>query len=358
MPSYVYEVRDLFTHAVVNELELYGVYCTRMISDSGQFQGSYVLQDGKTLKNRDLLAHTAPGRYGLTMKRDGEDIWGGIIWSRVYAAQGQTMQIFANTWESYFEHMVFWKDHFIQQKVAQETIFSAIVSQLQGQSAAANIGLTIVSSPTTNLKRTVLIPNYEYHFGSEAISQIVGVDLGLEYTISPNKQITVAAEGQLGEHIANPSMSYDFPGAIRNYWMPESGAGGAVKLASLGAGSGNKILRSVTVDENAIAAGYPEWWKVTQYSDIADISTLQGKNVADFNKYKMPYLTPTFDMRPDANFNKFNSIGSDFDVTIQDIRYPEGKTFRSRMLGWELTPEGANSDELLKIAIDGSGIAA
>lgn len=268
------------------------------------------------------------------------------------------MQIFANTWESYFDHMVFWKEHFIQQKVNQEAIFDTIVDQLQGQSAASDIGLVIPSLPTTNVKRTVLIPNYEYHFGVEAINQIVGVSLGLEYTIAPDKQIELAGEGLLGsDHSANPAMSYDYPGQISQYWMPESGASGAVKLATLGAGSGNKIVRAVSIDDAAIAAGFPEWWKVTQYSDIADLSTLQAKNVADFNTFKMPYRTPTFDMKPDENFAHFNELGSNFQVEIQDVRYPTGEQFDSRLIGWELTPESNDNAELLKLQIEGSTVA-
>lgn len=358
MPSYNYVVRNLFTNTTIADLELYGVYCTRMMNEAGQFQGTYYLKDGDLTRNAMYLDSTKPGLYGLNMYRNDSLIWGGIIWSRSYNAQGQNMQIYANTWESYLEHMVFWKDHFIQQQVLQENIFSAIWTQLQGQSASANIGLTIPSLPSTGIKRTVLIPNYEYHFGTDAISQVIGVDLGLEYTITPDKQILVDKEGLLGTQSAQPVMTYDYPGQIANYWMPESGASSGIKTATLGAGSGNKILRAVTEDTSAISQGYPEWWKVTNHTEIGDLTVIQSKNVADFEKYRIPFTTPTFDMKPEENFSQFNEIGSDFKVTIQDVRYPGGTTFNSRMLGWELTPESGNQAEIVKLAIDGSKIVA
>lgn len=358
MPEYQYLAKNLFTGAVVGELELYGVYCTRVLSQPGNFQGTFRLNSDTATRNAHLLDATTPGKYGLEMIRNGTAIWGGIIWSRSYAAPGQTMQVYANTWESYFDRMVFWKEHFIQQKVFQEQIFSTIVTQLQGQSAACNIGLTISSLPADSVKRTVLIPNYEYHAGSTAMNQIVGVDLGLEYTIGPDKTIYVGHEGDLGDHTSPTVMSYDFPGSVSSYWMPESGASGCVKIATLGAGTGNKVVRAVTEDLDAIAAGYPEWWKVTQYPLIADLSTLQAKNVADFLTYKMPYLTPTFDIQPEENFNMFNSLGSDFKVTVQDVRYPEGRSFTSRMVGWELSPKSVEGPETLKVSVDGSRMVA
>lgn len=356
MPDYSYVVRDLFSGVVIDELDLYGVYCTRQMNESGQFQGTYVLKDDDPLRNSSYLNATLAGRYGLSMYRNGTEIWGGIIWSRTYNAQGQNMQIFANTWESYADHMVFYKDHFVKQKVNQENIFSDVWTQLQNQGPNDNIGLTVGTLPVTAIKRTVLIPNYEYHFGTDALSQVVGVDLGLEYTITPGKQILVAAEGGLGTRSATPAMSYDYPGQISNYWLPESGASGAVKMATLGAGAGNKILRAVTVDEDALGNDVPGWWKVSAYGEIADLSVLQAKNVADFKKYQLPFLTPTFDMKPDEDFNQFNEIGSDFAVTIQDVRFPTSTTFRSRLLGWELTPQSNNSPEILKLNIDGSKI--
>src|SRR5690606_33423117 len=134
------------------------------------------------------------------------------------------------------DHMTFYKDHFIQQKVLQEDIFEAIITQLQGQNPEDDIGLTIAALPTTTYKRTVLIPNYEYHFGSDAINQVVGVSLGMEYIINPDKQVYAAQGGELNASM-DPAV-YDFPGTLQNYWLPESGTQGAVKMATLGAGSG------------------------------------------------------------------------------------------------------------------------
>lgn len=352
MPTYEYIIRDLLSPTtVVDEIELSDVFCSRQMNTEGRFQGSFNLFSDDPLRAARYLDCTKPGRYGIEMRRNSTPIWGGIIWSRTWSAINQQMQLYASSWESYFDHMVFWKNHFIQQKVNQELIFQAIVTQLQGQSAAANIGLTISSLPTTNIKRTVLIPNYEYHFGSEAISQVVGVDLGLEYTIHPDRTIELAAEGQL--NASTDKMTYDFPGTVESYSLPESGAAAAIKLATLGAGSGNKILRTVSEDQNRMNAGYPEWWKVTQYPEIADLGVLRDKNIADFNTYQMPFATPSFDIQIEEGFDRFNDIGATVEVTLTDPRFPSPATFSTRMMGWELQPQTDGQVEQLKIQVDG-----
>lgn len=360
MPKYRYYTADLLTGNVLGDVELYGVHVSKKISEGGNFNGSFALNSGKPALNDMYLSCTQPGRTALYMERNDSLIWGGILWSRTYSAQGQNMQLYAQTFDSYFEHVVF-QEHFIQQRVNQEVIFKAMVDQLQAQSAC-NIGLEVQTPlPTTNTPRTILVPNYEYHFARETLDALLTEDQGLEMIIDvlptatpdhPKKLIRLGFP--LGSD--NPALSYDYPGTIYNYWMPESGANGGVKFATLGFGSGNKIARATYVDRDAIAAGYPAWWRVDNYSTIADVGILADKAAANGHTHAMPYRTPTFELRSDVGvgFTGWNNVGDTFKIHIEDVRFPNGFDITSRMIGWEFDPQSGEGPEILKFAIDGA----
>lgn len=359
MTEYRFFTADLLTGNVVGELELYGVYASKILSGAGQFTGTVRLINDKF---RDSLAEqaTRPARNAIYIERNGTLIWGGILWSRTYNTSSQAFELSGQTFESYWDHIAL-DAHFIQQKVNQELIFQALLNQCQGM-PSSNIGLTIASLPTTNVPRTVLIPGYEFHFASEALNQIVNVDNGLEYTIDitpsatvdhPNKVIRLGYP-ELGA--ANAELVYDYPGNIADYWMPESGANSGAKFAALGFGSGNKIARAVATDADALAAGYPAWWIVNQYSSIADLSLLQDKVSKDAERFKIPFKSPTFELRSDIGigFNGWNNLGDTFKIHIEDVRYPDGFDITSRMIGWELYPGDSEGPEILKFAIEGA----
>jgi hypothetical protein len=360
MPSYRYYTADLLTGNVLGELDLFGVYATKMLSRAGQFTGSMKLT-GNTFDDALRLSCSIPGRTALYLERDDDLVWGGILWNRMWSTQGKSLQLNGQTFESYFDRVVL-EQHFIQQGVAQEQIFNNLVNQLQAQENC-DIGLDIVSLPTTNRNRTVLIPDYEYHFATDALQQVVGVDEGLEYTIDPTDSATVdhpvklvrVGYPELGA--ANPDLVFDFPGGVRDYWTPESGTTGGVKFAALGFGSGNKVARATAVVQELLDDGWPAWWIVKSYPTIADLGIMQDKVTNDAIKHRIPNISPTFDLDPEhSNFNGWNKLGDTFKVNIEDYRFPSGHTITSRMIGWELTPQSSDSPELIKLVIEGADL--
>lgn len=249
------------------------------------------------------------------------------------------------------------------QFVEQSQIFRNLINTLQAQTAN-NIGLTgMTSFPNTGVTRTVLVPGYEYHFGQTVIDQIVGVDGGLEYTIDvipsgtidrPTKLVKVGYP-QLGNRGSASPLSYDYPGTIANYWWPESATRGATKVATLGHGSGNTSIRATAVDGNMIAAGWPAFWQVNTYGNIADVDGISAKARADLERLRMPYSRPTLELKSDVStgFTGWNDVGSDVTVHIEDARFPNGFNTTSRMIGWELTTADSNSSEIVKFVIEG-----
>jgi hypothetical protein len=105
--SYRYFVTDLLTNEVVAELPLTDVSYSKALKDAGDMSGSVSI--GPSTSPLSLYANTMPGKSGLYVMRNGECVWGGIIWSRDYDIVGKTLNIQANEFTSYLHHRKIWK---------------------------------------------------------------------------------------------------------------------------------------------------------------------------------------------------------------------------------------------------------
>lgn len=358
MPTYRYYAADILTGNVIAELPLYGVYMDKRLSTAGNFNGTFRLGTGRYLDDA-LLDATQPGFRSIFCERDGELIWGGICWSRTYEALGKYCSITGQTYESIWDHVVF-NEHVIQQQVEQVDIFQTLVNQIQAQ-ASNNFGMTLSMPAASGIKRTILLPSYEFHFASDALSQLIGVDNGLEYTVDisasatpdlPTKTVRVGYP-KLTAGTSAISEAYDFPGTIVNYWMPENASRGGVQAGVLGAGSGNKVLRAVAVDGDKVSAGYPMWWIVNSYPELGTQQQVTDRAREDLQTYGMPVKAPTFQLSQDHQFNSWNRLGDYFTVRVQDARFPDGQTFTNRLIGWSLSPQSTDSEEQLQFVVEG-----
>ena len=351
-PTYRYYTEDLLTGAQTgDDLPFYGVWCNRQLNQAGEFTATFRLGSNRHV-DTDMLAATIPGRTAVYIERNGTLIWGGIIWSRTYAAQATYVQLTGQTWESIFDHVVM-ENHFIMQYVDQSTIFANMINALQAQ-AGNNFGLTGMGSfGTSGVTRTVLVPGYEYHFAADIVSQVVGVDGGLEYTIDPDKLVRVGYP-YLGDQV-NSDLAYDFPGTLANYWWPESATRGATKVGVIGKGSGTTTMRSTAVDGNMLNAGWPAFWQVNSYPNIADGDGISAKARGDLDRLRMPYSRPTLELKSDIGegFTGWAKLGNTLTAHFDDARFPNGFTSTSRMLGWELTTADSDSSEIVKFYIEG-----
>jgi hypothetical protein len=106
-PVYRYFTVDLLSDEILQEIPFRGVSYQRAIKGAGSFQGSIpVISDTEDL---DLYENTMPGNTAVFIVRDGECVWGGIIWSRSYNIVERVLQVNASEFTSYFYHRRIWK---------------------------------------------------------------------------------------------------------------------------------------------------------------------------------------------------------------------------------------------------------
>jgi hypothetical protein len=108
-PIYRYFVTDLLSNQVIGEIPFKGVTYERAIKGAGKFSGSIpYIPDTVPF---DLYSSTMPGKTGLYIVRDGQCVWGGIIWSRSYSVESRVLQVSGAEFTSYLYHRNIWKTY-------------------------------------------------------------------------------------------------------------------------------------------------------------------------------------------------------------------------------------------------------
>ena len=109
VPTYRYFTVDLMTNLVLSEVAFTGVSYELALKSAGSFSGSIPVLDATAAMS--LYENTMPGRTALYVVRDGVCVWGGIIWSRAYAASTKSLSVNASEFTSYLHHRNIWKTY-------------------------------------------------------------------------------------------------------------------------------------------------------------------------------------------------------------------------------------------------------
>lgn len=107
--EYRYFTTDLVSNTLIAEIPFRGVSYERAIKGAGKFSGKVPVFDRTTAFN--IYDATMPGKTGLYVVRNGECVWGGIIWSRNYNLVSQELDVDAAEFTSYFYHRRIWKTY-------------------------------------------------------------------------------------------------------------------------------------------------------------------------------------------------------------------------------------------------------
>jgi hypothetical protein len=105
--EYRYFTTDLLSNTLLAEIPFSGVSYERAIKGAGAFSGKVPVFDRTAAFN--IYDATMPGKTGLYITRNGECVWGGVIWGRSYNLVDQELDVDAAEFTSYFYHRKIWK---------------------------------------------------------------------------------------------------------------------------------------------------------------------------------------------------------------------------------------------------------
>ena len=150
---------------------------------------------------------------------------------------------------------------------------------------------------------------------------------------------------------------FEYPGNISHYLWTDDATLQADRLYETGAGNGATMLISQQAAPEQIAAGVPLLEQVIPQTSISDQAELDATATSDIRVFANPVAILEAWIRADLDpvLGSY-TLGDDARFRITDDWFtstgglPGVDTFR-RLVGIDVTPPGANSDEVVKLTL-------
>ena len=356
--TYRYLFADLLTNEIIGELPLTGVSFTQQLNQAGTFQG-HLLLSGINSAAFNVDASTLPGKTALYVDRDGQLVWGGVIWGREYSSTAQTLSFHAREFESYFERRRITQD-VVFNNIDQLTIAETLVTNAQA-APYGNIGVQ-VGTQTCGVLISRTYYSYELKTVYGALQDLSRGQNGFDFNIDvkyiagvPSKVLELGYP-QYGTVYSptNPAAPvFQFPaGNMVEYVYPEDGSIAANTVYAIGAGSNEgKLIETYQVSD-FLVAGWPLLEEQANYSDVTDVAYLQqlAKGQAIAAAYPPTTLKIVVPAYADPVYRSTYEIGYQARVIITDNRFPNTLDAIYRIVGLSVQP-GEDGPERVTITL-------
>lgn len=323
-PTYSYFLTDLRTNNIVGELDFQNVSYSNILSGIGDFSGTLPINRDtlsfitppdvdpdanpyidQTRPTYDVRSVTVPGRYGLYVYREGEPVWGGILWKRQRSSgeTGGSLVCTAKTFESYFYHRFqrttkYWADE-DQLEIARWLVES------NGSAAALDIAIDQTTS-TRRRERTMF--GYEYKTTGEELEQLANlidgfdwnIEIGLDENESPTRTLRFYYP-QAGVPRNKTTLQFNYPGVIKSYTMTDDSETGGNYIWAIGAGEGTEMIVESAADYPQLAQGWPKLETMRSYKSVLRPSTLLEHANQALNQMNTPTTVFEVDIRGDLS---------------------------------------------------------
>lgn len=348
--TYRYLFVDLLTNEIIAELPLTGVSFTQQLNQPGSFQG-HLLLSGINTYQFNVDPSTIPGKCGLYVDRNGELIWGGVIWGRTYNSTEQKVTYNAREWLSYFE----------RRRITQTVEFTGVDQLLiaktliqDAQSAAhGNIGVLYNTQGQTT--SGVLVDRVYYYYELKGVFQGIqdlsrqsdGFDFEIDVFYDPMTGLPAKAFNTYYPRsglIYSPSNLnipvFEFPaGNMVEYEYPEDGSIAANSVYALGAGSNEGKLISNAQSSTKFDEGWALLEDQANYSDVTDQTVLDKLAIGAVTAFAYPPITMKIVVPAYVNPELGSySLGDDCRIVIRDDRFPNGFDEIYRIVGLSVQP--------------------
>ena len=345
--TYRYLFADLLTNEIIAELPLTGVAFTQQLNQAGTLQG-HLLLSGMATAQFNVNESTIPGRTAIYVDRNGDLIWGGVIWGRTYNSADQTLNLTAREFESYFERRRITTT--IDFTNTDQLIIARTILNTAQATPSGDIGV-IVGSETSGILLSRTYYNYELKGVYNAIQDLSRGEDGFDFNIKvdydpltnePTKTLILGypRTGTVYDINDPEAFVFEFPaGNIVEYEYPEDGAIAANTVYALGAGSNEGKLIETAQDTALIADGWPLLEEQANYSDVTDATYLQELAIGQVLAVAYPPTTikivvPAY-VSPELGTY---AIGDDARLIITDERFPNTLDAIYRIVGLSVQP--------------------
>lgn len=363
--TYRYVFVTLRNEAVIQEIDCFGVYFARQLGDQGSFTCSFAFdQTGKD--NADLVAATTPGYCYVVVERNDVPVWWGIIWSRVYQSQAKECQLSALGFEVYPKKQRMFSNY--SDTGSNVELFCRLWTDMQNSALGRNININVpalVAGPTKTLD--ILSSDQKYY--GDVMDDLSAAADGFDWTIDCQRQndgsyLKTLRVGfpSMGVQADSPDLvTFEYPGAITNYYMTESMTDAGTNVRVLGSGEGSSMpVTDVQQTDMLAIQGWPRWDVDISYKDVPDSTLIHQLALQAAVNNKPPMMTAKITVKADQDpvFGSYN-IGDACRLVITDSRNPSpgnsvaGLTIPSVIIGYEVHPADSAGVEEVNIILPG-----
>jgi hypothetical protein len=361
--TYRYLLADLRTNAILAELPFTNVQFSKSLNSIGTMSGSLLITD-LTEAAMNINAATIPGRNAIYIDRNGEIIWGGVIWSRTYEGSSQHIQISAREFLSYFERRRITTDS-VYTAAEMFTIIQDLFTNAQGADGdPGNIGLN-VDLGTSGVAITKNYYAYELKTVYSALQDLsrAAYNTGFDYRVDLaydggggiTKTLNVGFP-RLGRVYSDSDVNvpvFEYPaGNVVTYEYPENASAAANKVWVSGGGSNEGKLIASATNTDYLTAGWPLLEENANYSDIFDSTVLSDLAQGQLDAIVYPPVTlkivaPAY---TDPQLGSFE-VGDDVRIRIRDPYFANGLDSTYRLVSQNVQVGENNQGELMTLTL-------
>ena len=353
--TYTYLIADLRTGTILDELPLSGVSFEKKLNDTGVLRGQ-VRVDDPEMRLREPRVLTEPGRTAIYVDRDGDLLWGGVVWTTRYSSGKGVLELGASDFSSYFDHRLVLKPTLTDTVAYTNTDQIDIAKELVGLAQShvdGDIGVVFTGAASSGVRRTVTYVPAEAKSVAEVLRDLAGADDGFDFTFDVRYDGSGAIErflrfghprlGQPGEpHV------WEHGANLVDFGWPSDAASMATRV--LGTSSGLTGAPVIRTDPTAHTAGWPLLEAAAAQVDTADAALLAAHVAGELAVRRRPVVLPELTVRADLDpVVGSYSVGDDARVLIDDPFFAgDLLDVTVRILGLSVTPgDDAGQEEVV-----------
>ena len=303
-PNHVYRylIADIRTNQIIAELPSSGCTYSFKLSEAGAFSASLSMNDEILAQNPQVA--TIPGRNAIYVLRDDAVMWGGIIWGRRYSVVDRKLELDAETFESYLDH-VFQSGT----KGWVQTDQLDIARWLLNSRGINDTLLLDVGDGVSGRLRDRKMYAFEYKAVGEEMAQLAalidGFDYGVEVYQDPaSHEIRRKFEFYYPARGRTPNKSnliFEYPGSITAIDVDLDAKEATNTVFTLGSGTGQEMMVGSARDDDQIANGWPPLELSRSFTSVKDQATLNAHARNVLTLKKAPTEVFSVSVRADAD---------------------------------------------------------
>ncbi len=238
-----------------------------------------------------------PGISGLVILRNGEPVWGGVLWTLNANIEAGTLTLNASGYHSYYQGRHFltgWTTRTTEQAVIIKRFFDWLNSQ-------NGIGTVADGLAPTGRLRSCIWTRYELKNAAEAIEELADNVGGFNFRYVPYWETTTkiahrfTMASRAGVKSAH-TLTHTFNCNVTSVSM--DGTSTATVAYAVGADKGNGEKLVGIFQNKPLAARMAERSVISTYSDVKETQTLIGKAQAVINAGSVPVAIPELTLYP------------------------------------------------------------